>query len=220
MSIKRITQSFATAVVVVTAFAALAGPAAAYTVQSNGYPGGVGVPRVYGAQIVDLSSMNAATGDIFNLQKYAAVTHESLFLYSPQRWISRSPATSGAQIATVSYRVWLRQYCGDIAAANGYCKPNSWQYDPSASTSARVVIPAGRSSLTLTAWKTALNANWPDGANVGFDVVVVWRDAYGRYLGRKIVDYASAGDFGCLIGGCSVKQPPGFSASVMVGDNA
>jgi hypothetical protein len=52
-----------------------------------------------------------------------------LWLYSPQRFVGRAPATSGTQIATVRYRVWHLTWCSTTAVALQNCRPNQWQYD-------------------------------------------------------------------------------------------
>jgi hypothetical protein len=49
--------------------------------------------------------------------------------------------------------------------------------------------------VTLNA---CLAPNYPNGANVGFDVVVTWSTPTGRFLGRRSIDSSSAGDLGCL----------------------
>lgn len=210
----------AAALAVVVAIAGLAASSAdAYTASNRGWTGRVGVPRVYGAVIDDQAPMTAALQDIFNVGLFSRVGgKDSMWLYSPQRFVGRSLATSGRQIATVQYRVWFRTWCTDYSVAMHSCVPNRWQFDPHGSTTAHVAIPAGSSGITLNAWKGPLTPNWPDAANVGFDVVVTWWTPTGRFLGRKTIDYSSPGDFGCLTTQtvCETTNPPGLGASLYI----
>jgi hypothetical protein len=205
------------AIFVAAAVAAAASPAHAFTVRPQGAPGSIQVPKLWGAI---LFTPYRGPSDIFDLNEFAREHGggNDFVAYFPQRYAWRSNAYAGAQLVTVLYRSFLENWCHTW-------EPNCSEHSTLHRTDTESVsIPAGTSGAWVRDFATKLDPNYElgitQGVPFGGDVVVTWRAADGRYLGRKIVDYAVAGDYGCLTAYCQVSHSDRLGAYITEYQNA